>query len=142
MNPTVNAVLSYYLGRAEQAGVAVDCRLNLPRDLPVNALEVGTVVANAVENALHACVSMPPEAPRRIRVAGACGPELLIEVGNTFAGQVRFDKNGLPATDAPGHGDGTRSIAAFAKRHRALLDYCAEAGWFRLRILIPGAGDS
>lgn len=142
LNPTVNAVLSYYLGRAEQAGVAVDCRLNLPRELPVNALEVGTVVANAVENALHACACMPPQAPRRIRVAGAGGPQLLIEVGNTFAGQVLFDKSGLPATDVPGHGDGTRSIAAFAKRHRALLDYSAEAGWFRLRILIPTAGDS
>lgn len=137
-NETVNALLSLYVARAEGAGVQVETRCDIPRELSVDALELASVLANAFENAMAACERQPDDAPRRIVVRCMCAPRLALEVANTYAGTVSFDDEGRPTTSEPGHGVGTRSIAAFAKKHGARLFYDAgDDGLFRLQLLIP-----
>lgn len=137
-NETVNALLSLYVARAEGAGVEVEIRCDIPRDLPMAALELASVLANAFENAVAACERQPEGTPRRIVVRCACAPRFALEVANTYSGPVVFDSLGRPITKEPGHGVGTRSIAAFAKKHGARLFYDAgDDGVFRLQMLMP-----
>lgn len=137
-NETVNALLSLYVARAERAGVEVETSCDIPRDLPMSALELASVLANAFENAVAACERQPADAPRRIVVRCMCVPRFALEVANTYAGPVEFNEQGHPVTNEPGHGVGTRSIAAFAKKHQARLFYdAAQDGIFRLQLLIP-----
>lgn len=113
----------------------------VPADPPVPALELAGVLANAVENAEHACAALPPVAERRIEVRCICSPRLAIEVANTYAGEVEFDAQGRPVVGDPGHGAGTASVVAFARKHGASVFYEADGSVFRLRLLGP-SGES
>ena len=100
---------------------------------------LASVLANALENALAACERQPDGEPRRIEVRCVSALRFALEVANTCSGPVAFDGKGRPMAQEPGHGTGTRSIAAFAEKHGARLFYDApdDEGLFRLQLLMP-----
>ena len=102
----------------------------------MDAAELSTVFANAIENAIHACSRQAPGTDKRLEIHCVSAPQFLVEIANTYDGTVEFDEKNLPMAREPGHGIGTLSISTFAKKYGALLDYKAEAGMFRLRLLI------
>lgn len=132
-NPVLNAILASYFEQARRSGIRVEARLALPGELPVDALELATVFANALENAIHACAALPA-GERRIVCVGIDRPRLMFQVANPYAGEVRFDPSGLPLAQAEGHGFGTRSIAAFCEKHGGLCSYEAKEGWFKMQV--------
>lgn len=138
-NPTVNAILAYYFRQAEDAGIEVDAECHVPLKLPVEAAELAMVLANALENAIHACSRMPKEKEKRISVRILYTPQLILEVANTYDGQVQFDDAGLPVAKESGHGLGTRSIFAFVEKYDAVIHYKADESLFRLRLLVNHA---
>lgn len=135
-NPTVNAILAYYLQQAEDAGIPVEAECYVPVVLPVEAAELAMVLANALENAIQACEKLPKEKEKKIAVRILHTPHLVLEVVNTYDGEVQFGNEGLPIAKESGHGIGTRSIAAFAEKYGAVLDYQADETVFRLRLLV------
>lgn len=136
-NPTINAILVYYLKNAENEGIHVVTRLDIPPILPIDEMELSTVLANAIENARHACAKMPENAKKSLEVIAVSKPHFVFEIANTYCGKVLFDKNGLPVSREIDHGIGTLSIDAFVKKHNAILDYQTENEVFRLRLLLP-----
>lgn len=138
-DPVLGAVLAFYLGQAEAAGIEVEARCQLPDKLPVEAIELAAVLANAIENAVAACKPLPADRHPFIRVYSVCGPPLVLEVTNS-CGAVMLDKNGQPVAATPGHGIGTRSIAAFAKKCGATVDYQVKDGVFSFRLLLNSDG--
>lgn len=134
-NPVLDAIFSSYLEQAKRQGIQVEASLAVPESLPVDAMELSTVFANALENAIHACADVP-EGERKLVCRCLNHPQLMFEVANTYAGQVRFDADGLPVSNQPGHGVGTRSIAAFCEKHDASCAYEAKDGWFRIRVVL------
>lgn len=94
------------------------------------------VLANALENAIHACGKLSGEQEKSIAVRILHVPHLVLEVVNTYDGEVQFDNEGLPAAKESGHGIGTRSIAAFAEKYGAVIDYQADETMFRFRLLV------
>lgn len=136
-NNVLNVVLSYYLDMAQREKIQVEARLDLPEELPVDAAELTTVFANAIENAVNACRKQGPGEARRLVVNAAASPQLSIEIANTYAGDVKFGRDGLPVTAEAGHGIGTRSIRAFAQRHGAMCSFAVQDGMFYVRLLLP-----
>ncbi len=134
-DPLLDAVFSSYFAQARKHGIQVKARLELPDPLPVDAAELSTVFANALENAIHACAALPQER-RELVCTCICHPSLMFEIGNPYQGDLRFDRSGLPVARDPDHGIGTRSIAAFCEKHGAFCVYEAKDGWFRLRIAL------
>ena len=131
----IDAVLSYYADCAETEGIAFKAGLHLPAELG-DISELAVLLSNAVENAYHACCAMDPGSAREIKITGGVkGQQLFLEIGNTYCGEVHFDERGYPVAQQEGHGYGTQSIAAYAEKSGAVLDYEAEDGWFRLRFL-------
>lgn len=134
-NPVLDATFSSYLEQAKRQGIQVETSLAVPEILPVDVLELSTVFANALENAIHACADVP-EGQRKLICRCLNSPQLMFEVMNTYSGQVRFDAGGLPMSNRRGHGVGTRSIAAFCEKHGAVCSYEAKDGWFRIRVVL------
>lgn len=134
-NPVLDAVFASYFEQAKRLHIDVEATLAVPDTLPVQAAELSTVFANALENAIHACAALP-QGERKIVCKCLSHPGLMFEVANTYAGEVRFDANGLPVSHQQGHGIGTRSIAAFCKKHGAACFYSAKDGWFRMRVIL------
>lgn len=137
-NPLLDTVFSAWAERCAAAEVEFSVQLTLPPDLRVGMIELAVVVSNALDNACNACRVMPEGEKRIIRVYDSPGAgQFFLAIDNTYSGSVAFDaETGLPVSNRPGHGYGTKSVAAFAKRYGAAFSCSAEDGWFRLRLLI------
>lgn len=134
-NPILDAVLVSVAEQAEQWGIALEMAVALPLELPVDALELSIVFANALENAMKAVMKLP-DGQRRITCKSVIYPRLMVEILNPYTGEVVFDRKGLPVSHEPGHGIGTRSIVAFAEKYHALCQFHAENGWFKVQLAV------
>ena len=137
-NAAVNAVLSACVGQAREAGCSVTAEVRLPGQLPFDKLDICVVLANALENAVHACGKVEKER-RQIRAdveldeAG----KLRILVTNPCPEPLKFDDEGLPAVPRrEGHGIGLRSIRAVAEKYGGLFRCSQEEGMFRLQVAL------
>lgn len=134
-NPVLDAVLANVAAQAEQLEIAMELAVSVPEKLPVDALELSIVFANALENAIQAVRDLPRE-QRHIICKSVAHPRFMIEISNPYEGDVTFDRQGIPLADKPGHGIGTRSIVAFAEKYHALCLFRTENGWFRLQLAL------
>lgn len=134
-NPILNAVLSHTVEQAEALEISLELSVVLPDELPVDALELSIVFANALENAIRAVEKLPSDR-RRIVCKSVPQPRLLLEVSNPYVGEVTFDREGLPVSGQADHGIGTRSIMAFAEKYDALCRFQAENGWFKVQLAV------
>lgn len=140
----VNAVLSAYLTQAEEAGCAVETQVSLPGTLPVEELDLCVVLANALENAIHACQAMPRGEERRIRLELTLADRrrLTLHVENTRAQAVEIGGDGLPRVEArEGHGQGLKSIAAVARKYHGMFQCDDQDGVFGLWVVLLDAAD-
>lgn len=134
-NPVLDAVLVNAAKQAEAQGIRMEMSVALPGELPVDALELSIVFANALENAIRAVEKLPPD-QRRILCKSVPTPRFMMEISNPYAGEVAFDPKGLPLSGKAGHGIGTRSIVAFAEKYGALCRFQADKGWFKVQLAV------
>ena len=134
-DPALDAVLGNAAAQAEELNIDMEIRVGLPKELPVDVFELSIVFANALENAIQAVKELPEDG-RRITCKSLTHPRFMVEISNFYAGEITFDRRGIPVADQPGHGIGTRSIVAFAEKHNALYSFRAENGWFKLQIAV------
>ena len=135
-NPAVNAAVCHYAGIAQQAGITTEISLDIAADLDVDMLELSMVVANLMENAIHGCGKLAQDRKPYIRFICRSVGRLLLEIENPCADDATLDENGYPVTRREGHGIGSRSVVAFAKKNDAELLYRIENGVFRVRLLV------
>ena len=135
-NPAVNAAICHYAALAEQAGISTEIELDIPRELTVDSLELSMVVSNLLENAIQACGRLTDGTKPHLRFTCRSMGRLLLEMENPCAEDTALDENGYPAASEEGHGVGSRSVVAFAKKYDGELLYKIENGVFRVRILV------
>lgn len=134
----LNSVLEEYAALAEEAGISARFQFDLPQRLVLDRTALAVVLSNALENAVHACQAQPEGQPREIRLFTRNTPEqLFLQIENSCCRPVAFAPDtGLPVVRTAGHGYGTRSIAAFARRSGGSLRFCWREGVFQLQLLI------
>ena len=133
--PVLDAVFSSYFEQAQNQGISVEAQISLPDHLPADEGELAIVLANALENAIHANLELPPE-QRFLRCKMVGTPSVMLEISNPYTGNVVFDDNGLPVSQKEGHGLGTQSIYAFCRKHGAVCQFDLINGWFRFRLVL------
>ena len=134
-NIAVNAVLSSAIGRAKDADCDVFARVDIPEEIPYDAIDICMALANAIENAVNACQKINEKEKRYIRVLVRFQEQrnLLISVENSCEEDISFDKDGYP--DVPvekGHGVGLKSIHAVTEKYNGFLKCECSGGEFRL----------
>jgi sensor histidine kinase YesM len=134
-NTTLDAVFSSYFSQAEQYGIEIEHSLAIPSDLSVDPTELSIVIANALENAIHACQELPEER-RIIRCKYVVTPRHMLQISNPYTGIILFDEYGRPTSSRAEHGIGTQSIVAFCDKYAANLNYKVADGWFHIRIIM------
>ena len=133
--PVLDAVFSSYFDQAQNQGISVDAKIALPDTLSVNEGELAIVLANALENAIHANLALPQK-QRVIRCQMVGTPSIMLEISNPCNGEVAFDEQGLPVSHREGHGLGVQSISAFCQKNGAVCQFELTDGWFRLRLVL------
>ena len=135
-NPAVNAAVSHYTGIAEQAGILTEITLDIPVELNVDTLELSMVVSNLMENAIQACERLDGGANRYLCFTCRSVGRLMLELENPCTEDTTLDENGFPVAHEDGHGVGSKSVAAFAKKYDGELIYKIENGVFQVRLLV------
>ena len=133
--PVLDAVFSFCFDQARHQDIRVEAAISLPHTLPVEEGELAIVLANALENAIHANLALPRER-REIRCRMLGTPGVMLEISNPCDGHVSFDSDGLPVARREGHGLGVQSISAFCKKHGAVFRFDLTDGVFRLRVVL------
>ena len=129
----LNAVLYTYLDKAENRGIRVNTQLHFPEELPVDEAELATVFANAIENAMNACVKTGVKEPF-IDIKVRCEPCFMIQISNSYNGKLKLNADGDPIRLDATQGFGVRSIIAFCKKHDAYYEFKSNDRVFTLRI--------
>ncbi len=130
-NAIIDAVLSVYINRAKKYGIDVRMGFAFPEKFEASDSELATAFANAIENAINACMKIPAE-DRYIEIKVLSKPKFVVMIRNSFDGNAEFDENGIPISHEEGHGIGAQSIAAFCNKSGGFYEFTASKNIFTL----------
>lgn len=134
-NELVNMILSSYAKRMANKGIKLDATVAIPAKLPFSELEFTSILSNGLENAINA-VSELAEDQRKIRLKLSMkNDRLLLSIHNSYI-TVPIFNDGLPMTNATGHGLGTQSIQYMTAKLKGNCQFIAEDGLFTLRVVL------
>ena len=137
----VNMLMELKDQAAQAAGVTLESSIDLPRDVPLPALDLCAVFSNMLDNAIEAA-SGAPEGKRWVRVAASShGGYLVIRVENGAARGAAARRSGAGRPGVGEHGWGLRILEEFAHRHDGQLTTGAEGGAFVAQVMLAlGSG--
>ena len=101
--------------------------------------EIYSLFGNALDNALEAVSKIEDPAQRMITLkSNTRGGMVVLQVENTFSGNMSLTADELPHTTktGSGHGFGLRSIQRIAEKHGGMMSVRAENGVFKLSVVM------
>ncbi|WP_300676844.1 sensor histidine kinase [uncultured Gemmiger sp.] len=138
-NRAADSVLGYYCALAKRESIPFHTQIDLPETVPVDEIDMCLVLSNLLENALEASLRTTP-ARRRIKVTAYIhgGRRLLIQVENTFDGEVREKKGVFQSSKRRGDGVGIQSVRRIAEKTNGASTFSYEDGVFLAKVMICG----
>ena len=137
-NPLLDSILTRKYEEAARQGVSVYFDLCDLRNFPLSGVDMVTVLANLLDNAICAAAqAYPPEVYVRVRKTGE---EYLLSVRNRVQRDVELPPDGqLPRTTRkePGHGMGLSNVRDVLLRHGAEYTLSCRDNWFRFTCAVP-----
>ena len=138
-NRAADSAVGYYCALARREGIPFRAKLDLPESLPVDEIDMCLVLSNLLENALEASLRTAT-ARRQIEITAYVHAErlLLIEVENTFDGEVN-EKNGVfRSSKRKGSGIGLQSVSHIAEKSGGASTFTHQNGIFSAKVMLCG----
>lgn len=133
---SINAILSSYFEQARTKHIPVAHRIEVPETLSIEDIDLSMILANAIENAIHAN-QLLPESQRYLEVTIKHHPsKLTLLIENPVDHQIDFS-DGLPLSHQFDHGLGTHSIRRLAKQAQGNAYFSAQKGRFTVIVQLP-----
>ena len=125
-NPVTDVIVNDTRRRSLDLGIRFQADFHYPQAGGYDAFDVGIILQNLLQNAMEACEQIS-EGERFIVLTGKRkGRFFLIEVKNSFVGEVVFGQDGLPVTtkkeDAPMHSIGLSNVRREAEKYMGELE--------------------
>lgn len=136
-NRAVDSVLGYYCAMAGQENIPFQVKIDLPAELPVDEMDMCLVLSNLLENALEACKRCA-EGKRQMHVEVYVHSDrlLLIQVENSYEGEIR-KKNGIfQSSKRRGNGVGIQSVRRICEKNGGAEAFTCENGIFTAKIMM------
>lgn len=138
-NRLVDDIVNLELSRATAAGVDVDSRIAVPSELPVEEIDLASVIMNLMDNAIEACADVP--AGRKcVRLALIADQgSLIVNVSNPAAAAPTVVEDGrlrTTKTDADLHGYGTGIVRKIAEKYDGVADFSYADGVFTAKVML------
>ena len=138
-NRLVDDIVNLELSRATAAGVDVDSRIAVPSELPVEEIDLASVIMNLMDNAIEACADVP--AGRKcVRLALIADQgSLIVNVSNPAAQAPTVVEDGrlrTTKTDADLHGYGTGIVRKIAEKYDGVADFSFADGVFTAKVML------
>ena len=157
-DPTVNAVLTVKKGVMERCSIRLNAEIDIPSPLPYDRTDICALYANALDNAMEACMKLD-ETYREIFLKSKAGKGLFcLEISNpapvlengtpaykpkkgaaSVSGKISEHGPLLPTSkpDKTNHGFGLQSMQEIVKRFHGNLEIKIENGIFDLFLYLP-----
>lgn len=145
-NPITDIIIHQKRQDAERAGVKFIVDFSYPKELQIDAYDIGIILNNALENAIEATSLV--EADKYISLHSYVkGNLFFMEVDNSFVRDIVMDKeSGLPESskaDKKFHGMGLTNIQRCARKYKGDIDIVIDASnqrrqIFNLTVMLNG----
>lgn len=135
-NHAVNAVVRYYICKANELGIDVSVKINIPKIMSINDLDLCVIFGNCLENAVEAC-SRLCEGNRYIKLRTRLEMQKLgITIDNSFDGEIHKENGIFMSRKHECAGIGLSSVAAAAKKYVGTAIFETVGNEFRSSILL------
>lgn len=135
-NRMADAILNSKLSLAAERKIQVKAEASIPVALTTSELDLCIVIGNLMDNAMEACMELPPK-ERLIRIYMEMkGNYLYLALTNTSGGKK---KENFRTTKGGGHGLGLARVDAIVKKYGGYTTRASEDGAFSTEILLPQA---
>lgn len=133
-NRMADAILNSKLSLAAEKGIPMKAEAKIPVSLSVSELDLCIIIGNLLDNAMEACMELPPE-KRLIRLYMEMkGNYLYLALTNTAGGRK---KKSFRTTKGEGHGLGLARVDAAVKKYGGYVTRASEDEAFSTEILLP-----
>jgi sensor histidine kinase regulating citrate/malate metabolism len=107
--------------------------------LPVSEIDLCIIIGNLLDNATEACMKLPDEKERFIRIyIDILKEQLYISVSNAVGGSVKKSGgNYLSTKEKDGHGFGLMRVDKIAEKYGGFINRQNEEGVFATEIMLP-----
>ena len=138
-NRTADSVLGYYCTLAKREGIPFHAQIDLPERLPVDEVDLCLVLSNLLENALEASLRTA-SARRQMQVTAYSHADrlLLIEVKNTFDGEIKEREGVFRSSKRNGNGIGIQSVRHIAEKSGGASTFAFQNGTFTAKVMLRG----
>lgn len=132
-SPLLNAAISIYLQQADDMGLQVSQKVNLPKNLQTEEDDLAVLLSNLLENALRAAREDGGQGELSF-VLQHKGNECVLRISNPSRQKLVLGADGLPKTSRHGHGLGMLSLKNFLQKYSGCAIFKEEAGQVKLLI--------
>lgn len=129
-NETVNLILSSFAANAAAQEITLTIEARLPEQLPLSDTELCSLLSNAFENAIHACLPIKNKETRFIKLRlFSKNNKLCMDILNSYEVEPIFE-NELPISSEESHGFGTKSMAHIVEKYGGIYRFTTKGGVF------------
>ena len=133
--PMIDAILEYYAAVCEEKNIKFQTNLiNFEEAIKIPSSELTIFISNCLENAIHGTSKLEDGRYINMLFINNMG-RLILQVENSFNGQIEKDKDDKPTSSLSGHGIGTNSIHWFAERNNLSVNYNITDSVFKISVL-------
>ncbi len=137
-NVMVDAILNSKISLAISKKINVNAKAIVPKELSVSEIDLCVIIGNLLDNATEACLKLPDEADRFIRIyIDILKEQLYISVSNSVGGSVKKSGRVYHSTkEKDGHGFGLMRVDKIAGKYGGFVNRQNEDGVFATEIML------
>lgn len=137
-NVMVDAILNSKLSLIRERKIAVDATALVPGDTPVSGIDLSVLIGNLLDNAMEACMELPQEEDRFIRIyIDRIKKQLYISVTNSMKGKAKRLGARFLSRKGGNHGFGLCRIDSIVAKYGGYVNRQTEEGVFATEITLP-----
>lgn len=129
-NEPVNLILSSYVGKAKEKGIAIEVHVTATDFLRFHITDLCSLLANALENAIKASSYAELSDLRYVNLRlYEKNNKLCLDVRNGYTTEPVFEL-GIPVSQREGHGIGVKSMIHVVEKYEGVYRFSAKDGLF------------
>lgn len=139
-NGLVNAILNAKYNLASEKGMEPFFHIELSECLPFDNIDLCSLFANVLDNAIEACEKVPDSQPRLLELRTRCSKGFFsFQSVNSYCGPLCFSGGVYHTTkvEPDRHGYGLARVEAVVHRYGGTLEIRHEQGIFTVTVIIP-----
>lgn len=137
-NVMVDAILNSKISLAKSRKININASASVPNTLNVSEIDLCVITGNLLDNAIEACMKLPEEEQRFIRIyIGILKKQLYISITNSTGGTVKKSGKRYLTTKGANHGFGLARVDRIVEKYGGYMNRQNEEGVFATEIMLP-----